>query len=65
MDYHAFAIEWEAVWNSHNLDRILAHYAEDVIFRSQKAMRLKLHETIAKVSDDYEPQPAATAWLPS
>ncbi|MEL6887343.1 MAG: nuclear transport factor 2 family protein [Pseudomonadota bacterium] len=40
MDYAAFAEEWEAGWNSHDLDRILAHYSEDVIFRSQKAMRL-------------------------
>jgi ketosteroid isomerase-like protein len=40
LDYTAFAIEWEAAWNSHSLDRILAHYSEDVIFRSHKAMRL-------------------------
>lgn len=40
MDYDAFAIEWEAAWNAHDLDRILGHYAEDVTFRSQKAMRL-------------------------
>ena len=40
MDYAAFAIEWEAAWNSHQLDRILAHYSPDVIFRSHKAMRL-------------------------
>ena len=40
MDYAAFAEAWEAGWNSHNLDRILAHYSEDVTFRSQKAMRL-------------------------
>jgi hypothetical protein len=25
----AFALEWIAAWNSHDLDRILAHYAED------------------------------------
>ena len=43
MDYDAFAIEWEAAWNSHDLDRILAHYAGDVVFRSQKAMRLVGH----------------------
>lgn len=43
MDYDAFAIAWEAAWNSHVLDRILAHYAEDVTFRSQKAMRLVGH----------------------
>ena len=40
MDYAAFAEAWEAAWNSHDLDRILAHYSEGVIFRSQKAMRL-------------------------
>lgn len=40
MDYAAFAEEWEAAWNAHDLDRILAHYAPDVVFRSQKAMRL-------------------------
>jgi ketosteroid isomerase-like protein len=40
LDYTAFAIEWEAAWNSHSLDRILAHYSNDVVFRSQKAMRL-------------------------
>jgi hypothetical protein len=25
-----FATDWIAAWNSHDLDRILAHYAEDV-----------------------------------
>ena len=40
MDYVAFAEEWEAAWNSHSLDRILAHYSTNVIFRSHKAMRL-------------------------
>ena len=29
-----FAAEWCDAWNSHDLDRILAHYAEDVIFSS-------------------------------
>jgi len=40
VDYAAFAEEWEAAWNSHAIDRILAHYSEDVIFRSHKAMQL-------------------------
>lgn len=40
MDYQAFAEEWEAAWNSHQIDRILAHCSPDVVFRSQKAMRL-------------------------
>src|SRR5262247_4031095 len=26
---HRFAKEWVAAWNSHDLDRILAHYEED------------------------------------
>ncbi|MFK7874869.1 MAG: nuclear transport factor 2 family protein [Paracoccaceae bacterium] len=40
MDYAAFARTWEAAWNSHDLDLILGHYAPNVVFRSQKAMRL-------------------------
>ena len=39
-DMMAFAREWEAAWNSHDLDRILAHYAEDVRFASRKAAAL-------------------------
>jgi len=30
----AFAREWLEAWNSHDLERILAHYAEDVEFLS-------------------------------
>ncbi len=30
----AFAAEWVAAWNSHDLDAILSHYAEDVVFSS-------------------------------
>ena len=40
MDAHAFAADWEAGWNSHDLDRILAHYREDMVFRSRKALAL-------------------------
>lgn len=36
-DCHAFAKEWEAGWNSHDLDRILSHYSEDIVFHSRKA----------------------------
>lgn len=38
MDANAFAAEWEACWNSHDLDRILSHYREDIVFRSRKAI---------------------------
>lgn len=36
-DYSEFAKEWEAAWNSHDLDRIMEHYAQDIVFRSRKA----------------------------
>ncbi len=29
-----FALEWLSAWNSHDLEAIMAHYAEDVIFYS-------------------------------
>ena len=40
MDAHAFAKDWEAGWNSHDLDRILSHYRADIVFRSRKAVPL-------------------------
>ena len=30
----AFAAEWIAAWNSHDLDRILSHYSDDFEFSS-------------------------------
>ena len=35
-----FAAEWVAAWNRHDLDAILAHYADDVVFTSPFAVRL-------------------------
>lgn len=40
MTDHEFAREWEAAWNAHDLDRIMSHYADDVEFRSRKALSL-------------------------
>jgi ketosteroid isomerase-like protein len=34
-----FAEEWEAAWNAHDLDRLLAPYAEDVVFSSPHVVR--------------------------
>ncbi|MQS16987.1 nuclear transport factor 2 family protein [Streptomyces kaniharaensis] len=31
-----FAQEWAAAWNSRDLERILAHYTEDVVFASPR-----------------------------
>lgn len=36
----AFAADWIAAWNRHDLDAILAHYAADVVFTSPFAARL-------------------------
>lgn len=33
-----FAEEWIAAWNSLDIDRILAHYSEDVVFTSPRAL---------------------------
>jgi|SRR5690606_9298341 ketosteroid isomerase-like protein len=35
-----FAQEWVRDWNSHDLDRIMRHYADDVVFRSPLAARI-------------------------
>lgn len=29
---------WEEGWNSHDLDAIMSHYRDDVVFRSRKAL---------------------------
>jgi ketosteroid isomerase-like protein len=35
-----FAEEWAAAWNSHDLERILAHYTDDVVFASPMIVQL-------------------------
>lgn len=40
----AFAKEWIASWNSHNLDKILSHYSEDFSIESPLALK-RLPET--------------------
>jgi hypothetical protein len=37
---HAIAEDWVQAWNSHDLDMILFHYAEDIILISPVAARL-------------------------
>lgn len=36
----AFAAAWRDAWNSHDLDAILAHFTDDVIFTSPAAQRI-------------------------
>jgi hypothetical protein len=36
----AFADEWIAAWNSHDLDRVLSHYSPEVVFLSPIAQKV-------------------------
>jgi len=40
MDGRAFAMTWEQGWNSHDLEVIISHYRDDIVFRSKKAIPL-------------------------
>lgn len=35
-----FVDDWMAAWNAHDLERVLIHFAEDVVFTSPVAARL-------------------------
>lgn len=35
-----FAAEWEDAWNAHDIERLLAHFHDDVVFRSPVAHRV-------------------------
>jgi hypothetical protein len=46
----AFADEWIAAWNSHDLERVLSHYASDIVFLSPSAQRLTGHGRVSGIS---------------
>jgi ketosteroid isomerase-like protein len=35
-DHREFATDWVEAWNSHDLDRVLSHYEEDVVLSSPR-----------------------------
>jgi hypothetical protein len=37
---HRFASDWLDAWNAHDLDAILGHYSDDVVFTSPLALRI-------------------------
>jgi hypothetical protein len=37
---HAFAEQWVKDWNAHDVDALVAHYTDDVVFTSPVAARL-------------------------
>ena len=48
-DPAAFAARWCAAWNAHDLDAVLAHFHEDVVFTSPVAAKL-LPETGGRIA---------------
>jgi hypothetical protein len=44
-----FAADWIAAWNSYDLNAILSHYAEDVVFHSPR-IAIVMGEPVASVS---------------
>ena len=38
-----FANEWVSAWNSHNIDRIMSHYAEEIEFHSPLIVKLNIN----------------------
>ena len=40
MNADTFAARWIDAWNAHDLDRILAHYADDIVFESPASTRI-------------------------
>ena len=57
VDLHAFAEEWVAAWNAHDLDRILSHYAVDVVFQSPV-----IRERLGKASGEVRGQEELRAY---
>ncbi|MDM7853684.1 nuclear transport factor 2 family protein [Cellulomonas alba] len=39
-DAARFSASWVAAWNAHDLDAVLAHFADDVVFTSPVAARI-------------------------
>jgi len=35
-DHREFAADWVSAWNSHDLDRVVSHYEEDVVLTSPR-----------------------------
>ena len=48
-----FAEEWQAAWNSHDVDQILVHYTDDVVFQSPYIVQ-RLQEPAGEVHGNDE-----------
>jgi hypothetical protein len=47
IDPAAFAAEWAAAWNARDLETILAHFTDQVVFSSPKALEIVGTATVA------------------
>lgn len=55
-DPATFAATWIADWNAHDVEKILAHYDEDVVFHSPKvALRTKGEKTFFTSREELRP----------
>jgi ketosteroid isomerase-like protein len=43
-----FAEEWQDAWNAHDVERLLAHYADDVVFQSPYIVH-RFHDPFGEV----------------
>lgn len=41
----AFARDWLAAWNDRDIERILAHYGEEIVFHSPRIEKVMGHQT--------------------
>jgi cystathionine beta-lyase family protein involved in aluminum resistance len=46
-DARAFATEWVASWNAHDLERVLSHYRQDAVLSSPIAAKKYGSDTVA------------------
>ncbi|MFN8957380.1 MAG: YybH family protein [Hyphomonadaceae bacterium] len=55
-DPTSFAAAWIADWNAHDVEKILSHYAEDVVFHSpNSALRTKGEKTFFTSREELRP----------
>lgn len=45
---HQMALEWVSAWNSHDLERILGHYEDDIVLISPVAAKLLQNDGVVR-----------------
>lgn len=60
-----FATEWISAWNAHDLDRVLAHYADDIVLLSPHTLRFANSERVIGIGALRSYWSAALATVPN